>query len=216
MNIIDRLLELIYPSFCPGCGKKTDPQDIWCEKCFLEIWDPRMIGSSHTKYLNGCYALCDYKTIIRECMIQLKFNDRTSRKRVFPMLLERFPWWDRLDKLDEAIPVPLSPKRKKERGFNQVDVIFEKWMVGHGWIYDKENVLRLRSGRVQSLLTKEERIINIQNQFIVRKGMSFKGKRVLILDDIYTTGSTMNEVAKELKKAGAKEVVGLVIASGAI
>lgn len=115
-----------------------------------------------------------------------------------------------------VIPVPLSQKKQKERGYNQVDIIFQKWMTRQGWLYMPDGLIRFRNTHTQSLLLKEERYKNIKGAFHIRPGVDVKGKQVLCVDDIYTTGATLSAIAHELHRAGAKKVMGLTIASGAM
>ena len=215
MNLLNEFLELLYPTCCPACGEVTDPKTVWCEACLRPLWNPRLINSSFTDHLSGCYTLCNYEGAIRKCLIQLKYNGRVGQKRIFPPLLDKFPWWDRLDICDLVMPVPLSKKRKKERAYNQTDKIFQDWMISHGWHYAADGLVRFRNTHVQSLLSKQERYDNIKGAFHISPDMDVKGKTVLVVDDIYTTGATMEAVAHELKRAGAEKVMGLTMASGA-
>jgi ComF family protein len=209
------LLETIYPTLCPGCGALTDENHIWCSKCMKRMWNPRLINSSQSRYLKGCYTLCFYNEPIRKCIIQLKYNDRTERKRAFPSLLNKFPYWERLKEYDIVIPIPLSKKKMRLRGYNQVDLIFEKWMKRQGKTYLPDGLKRIRTAQTQSLLSREERQQNTKGVFWINHNYDITGKKILIVDDIYTTGATMNAAAEELIRAGAKEVFGLTIASGA-
>ena len=215
MKMISQLLEVLYPSCCPGCGKATLPDKLWCKDCLSLFWNPRLLNSSFTKHVSGCYTLCDYDEGIRRVLIGLKYGDKTEYKRAFPELLDAFPYWDRLSACHMAIPVPLSKKRKRERRYNQVDMIFQDWLEHHGWEYAREGLSRVRNTRVQSLLDKEQRRLNMKGAFHVHHGITVKGKDLLLLDDVYTTGITLEEAASELKRMGAHTVIGLTLASGA-
>ena len=85
-----------------------------------------------------------------------------------------------------------------------------------GKTYIPHGMVRMRNTETQSLLTKEERYKNMRGVFHVNKGTSVKGKKILLADDIYTTGATMESAAHELMRAGAEKVVGITIASGAL
>ena len=194
MKLAESILELFYPSTCPGCGNHTSLKNLWCEKCIRQFWNPRMLSSSLTKYLCGCYTLCNYTGGLRKCVIRLKYNGRVELKHAFP----------------------LSKARFRERGYNQVDMIFRKWVETSGKTYIPHGMVRMRNTETQSLLTKEERYKNMRGVFHVNKGTSVKGKKILLADDIYTTGATMESAAHELMRAGAEKVVGITIASGAL
>lgn len=216
MKLAESILELFYPSTCPGCGNHTSLKNLWCEKCIRQFWNPRMLSSSLTKYLCGCYTLCNYTGGLRKCVLRLKYNGRVELKHAFPPLLTAFPWWERLKEYEIVIPIPLSKARFRERGYNQVDMIFRKWVETSGKTYIPHGMVRMRNTETQSLLTKEERYKNMRGVFHVNKGTSVKGKKILLADDIYTTGATMKSAAHELMRAGAEKVVGITIASGAL
>ena len=215
MGLFEDLIDIIYPASCPGCGKVMDSGGLWCEDCLKTIWDPRLINSSNTGHLKGCYTLCRYEGSLRDCIIGLKYNNRKEKKRAFPPLLDRFPYWQRLGSFDMVIPVPLSRQKMEKRGYNQVDLMFEEWMERHHKDYVKNGLVRIRSAETQSLLSRTERFENIKGLFHIQKGLSVKGKTILIVDDVYTTGATMESCAHELMRAGAGKVMGLTIASGA-
>ena len=111
------------------------------------------------------------------------------------------------------IPVPLHPLREKERGFNQ------SYYIAKGLFYndiDSINhkiLLRIRSTETQTELNREERQHNVQDAFKVNSGELIKDKLVILVDDVVTTGATMNECAKVLLDAGAKKIIGYAIAT---
>lgn len=109
----------------------------------------------------------------------------------------------------------MSKKRKEERGYNQTDILFQKWMELQGRIYYPDGLVKLRNTYPQSMLSRIGRIKNLKHSFHVNKYINIKGKEILLLDDIYTTGATLKMAAKELKRVGAKRVIGMVIASNA-
>lgn len=80
MGLFEDLIDIIYPSTCPGCGKVMDSGGLWCEDCLKTIWDPRLINSSNTGHLKGCYTLCRYEGSLRDCIIGLKYNNRKEKK----------------------------------------------------------------------------------------------------------------------------------------
>ncbi len=215
MKWIDTLLDLIYPQRCPGCGSKTTKDHPWCERCIQSFWAPRQIGSAGDTHLQGCYTLCMYHGGIRHALIGLKYSGRSEIAPTFAPLLARFPWWYRLEDYDLAVPVPLYRERQKARGYNQTDLIFKDFLEKIGKSYDPEALVRIHHTRVQSTLDKEARKRNMAGVFHVNRGRELRGRSILLVDDIYTTGVTMHEAARELKRAGAKDVMGMTLASGA-
>ena len=110
-----------------------------------------------------------------------------------------------LVKTDVMLSVPLHPKKEKFRGFNQTHILCEKISEKTGLVFQKVGLERKRETIAQSELGHEERKRNLKDAFGTT--MDFTGKRVLLVDDIFTTGTTCNECAKELYRAGAKEVM---------
>ncbi len=117
-----------------------------------------------------------------------------------------------LKKYDIIIPVPMYKKRKQSRGYNQTELISKK-LAKDLKIESSNKVLRkVIDTKKQSTLTKKERIKNVENAFNVVNSKSIENKNVILLDDIFTTGSTLNECSRMLKLAGTKEIAILTIA----
>ena len=119
-----------------------------------------------------------------------------------------------LNNIDVAVAVPLHAEREKKRGYNQVELIFSDWLNRHNIHMDR---LLLRTKVTEHLfaLNPIERRKQMADAFSLADGAEtkVKGKRILILDDIFTTGATMNECAKVLQLSGAAEIYGLALAS---
>lgn len=206
------LIDLLYPPACPGCGADVPEKGAWCRTCFEETWHPRLLSGSRNGALDGCYALGEYRRGLRKALIRVKYGGADDEKP-FSFLIDQFPWWERIE-ADLVVPVPLSAQRERERGYNQTERLFRPYLERKGFPWE-DVLLRIRDTKVQSRLLREERKENVRRAFHIRPGADVKGKSLLLVDDIYTTGATMKEAAKELKRAGARTITGLVIASGA-
>ena len=134
----------------------------------------------------------------------------------FPRCWRPFPGGARLSSYDLAVPVPLSAARRSERGYNQCDEIFSDFLTRAGKEYIPDFLVRIRDTKVQSKLSREARRDNVRGAFHVNRGRSAAGRRVLLVDDVYTTGATLGEAARELRRAGALSVMGFTAASGAV
>ncbi|GAH54355.1 unnamed protein product, partial [marine sediment metagenome] len=110
------------------------------------------------------------------------------------------------------IPVPLHPKRKKKRGFNQAQIIAKELARIKGIELRDQMLLKIKNVPPQTSLRVEERAENVSGAFGVAKGDKIKGKVVLLVDDVYTTGSTIRECSSVLRNAGVKEVKALTVA----
>lgn len=117
-------------------------------------------------------------------------------------------WWE----VDAIIPIPLHPKREKQRGFNQAQVIAKELARLKGVELMEGRLVKIRNVPPQTFLEVGEREKNVSGAFSVKKGEEIKSKVLLLVDDVYTTGSTIRECSSVLRDAGAKEVRALTIA----
>lgn len=145
-----------------------------------------------------------YRGVTAEAIKLFKYNHKRAIIRGFSKIIRYY--LDKVDmvslKPDGVTCIPLHRKRLKERGFNQAEDIARvlgRYLDCQVW----NNLLsRVKNTRPQTELRKEERKKNIKDSFKLRKKIKGKGIRVLLVDDVYTTGSTLNEAARELKKSG--------------
>ena len=111
---------------------------------------------------------------------------------------------------DLVMPVPLSAERLSDRGYNQSEFIARGISQAIGVELDAKSLVRIRNTKQQSSISRSERIINVQGAFSVKRTLT--DKRIILVDDIYTTGHTMKNCAIALKSAGAMEIVGITAA----
>ena len=121
-----------------------------------------------------------------------------------------------LPECDVIIPVPLHATRLYERGFNQAEVLCEEISKKYERQYRNDLLFRIKDTPHQTGLNRDNRLLNLSNAFKITDIKKIKNKRILIIDDIFTTGSTLDEVAFTLLKAGAKSVSGLCLARGLV
>ncbi|MBR2180193.1 MAG: ComF family protein [Selenomonadaceae bacterium] len=217
--IIDMVLDFFYPPRCPICERYIENRsDILCSECEENILS---IDCSHDLRLQikETWRLTKYKGGTQRIIWDIKFNKKlgelpTIKKILDKALNSNIKLKEMLQKIDLATAVPLHVNRERERGFNQVELIFGEWL-------NQQNIpmerLLLRIKDTEHLYDKkrEERQREVDSAFELAEGaeVHIKGKRILILDDIFTTGTTMSECAKVLKTAGAVEVYGIALAS---
>jgi ComF family protein len=209
-------LDLIYPPRCPVCRAAVDRQGTFCRPCLAAVLAPREIAvaARRLKSLDSCRVLCEYTAGIKQLIRDLKF--RKAGRRAVPLgrLLEQ-----QLDScgfagIDVVVPVPLHAARLAERGYNQTELIFRRWSESRGWPW-LDVLERVRPTVPQWELDLAARRQNIKGAFRVTRPEVLPGKNILLVDDILTTGLTLNECAKVLKKSGAAKVAALTLASGA-
>ncbi len=159
------------------------------------------------------FFLLQYKDIIREKMIQYKFNEKSYLYKMFcEIFVKNKNACEFLKSYDIIIPVPMNKKKKKIRGYNQTELIAKEIAKYFDIQVDTKNLIKEKNTPMQSSLGKNERIKNVQNVYKVLYPEKIKGKNVLILDDIYTTGATVNECRRVLKQEETNKVGTFIIA----
>ena len=169
----------------------------------------------NSTYFDKHFYLFKYEGIVRKKIIDYKFNDCAYLYKTFEkILLNDKNVCEFIKSYDIILPVPIHKARKKERGYNQSALIVAKLIRDINFTY-KTNVefndkilLKIKNTDKQSSLNKKERIINIKDSYCLKEKTlwTITNKKVLLFDDIYTTGSTVNECAKTLKQAKLKKV----------
>lgn len=144
---------------------------------------------------------------MRHILHDIKYNGKQGKCRACRVLLDRFPWPERFDRIDRVVPVPLAPEKLQRRGFNQAEALFRDWAsVRWDWC---DALQRLRPTKVQWQLCRDERKENVHDAFAVKETVPVQGKHILLVDDIFTTGATLEACAQALTKKGATSVTGL-------
>jgi competence protein ComFC len=195
---IDNFLNLIFPPRCEVC--RSGSEKALCPDCFSEV--------KFMKPHLGIHSLSVYDGVLREAIHRMKFKNRKRLAEALGVMLVKYtsktPSLE-MKELDMIIPVPLHKKRHKERGFNQV-VLLANVMSKYYDIPVVEALERIRETKAQFDLHRGERFKNVYKAFAVTDPHHVKDKRILLMDDIYTTGATIIECSKALKGAGAKRV----------
>lgn len=119
MSLLTVIADFFYPPTCPSCGVLMKRDGDWCPSCLAAVWHPRRINrSQQLKALDACYCLADYDGVMRRLIHAIKYKGREGKCRACRVLLDRFPWPERLKDIDMVVPVPLAPEKMKSRGFN--------------------------------------------------------------------------------------------------
>ena len=219
MNFLDDLLFFIYPKSCGICKKIEN--NFLCEKCerklkTSELFVNRIIDyeKDRTKYFDEHAFVFKYDSIIRDKIIQYKFNNKAYlSKMFFEFFVKNKKICGFLKKYDIIIPVPMTYKKIKERGYNQTQLIARLITENIESLTLKEDILiKYKENNTQSKLTKQQRVENVKDVYKLRNNKIIKGKNVLIFDDVYTTGATCNECAKTLIKANTNKIGVMTIA----
>ncbi len=151
---------------------------------------------------------------VTQAVYQFKFHNKRYYAEIFAReMADRYGSWIRERGIEEIIPVPLHPARMRARGFNQADLLAKRLSEELRIPVGKNVVYRIRKTKPQKQLDDRERVKNLKQAFAVSRHWKAP-KSVLIVDDIYTTGSTIHRISKVLKKAGAEKVYFLTISIG--
>lgn len=155
-----------------------------------------------------------YSDSLKSSLKRFKFSNKPQYYRAFGKLLAlKVQNTIQLEKIDLIIPVPLHKNRKKHRGYNQAELI-ARYSAKQLKIPFAGNVLlKTSESKNQSVLSRSERFRNLDGLFSVNKAEVILNKNILLIDDIITTGSTINQCSKALKQAGANSIIAGVIAT---
>lgn len=213
----NNLLYLIYPKVCVLCGKKINENKTYaCEKCFNIIkykMNEVILKKIPGVYFDSLISLFLYKGVIRKKILEFKFRNKPYLGILFGEIMAKVFLQNSI-MVDAIIPVPMHYIRFLNRGYNQ-SVILAKEVSKVSGVKLYKNVLRkTKKSEVQSTLNLEQRRKNILNTYSVKNKSRVFSKNVLLIDDIYTTGSTVNECSKVLKENGVNKVFVLTIAHG--
>lgn len=213
-EIIKYVINLIYPNVCGICDKLCD--DDICKKCEIKLNDISKIKIDRytNKYFKKHLYIFKYEGIIKERLIKYKFNERNYIYKAFvKFMLKNKKICDFLKNYDIIIPVPIHTKRRMERGYNQSALIAKAISKKIPPIDYLEDVLIKKiNNKPQSTKNKSERKNNVIGAYYMKNKEKINNKKILLLDDIYTTGNTVNECCKILQSANPKCIDVITIA----
>ena len=222
-------MNLLFPKKCINCRRWGN---YVCDKCQVGLWEEEQIcpvcrrasryGLQH-KYCHRPYSLAGltclwaYEGIAKKIIQKAKYRfyyDFLGELLVdSPSIIDRpeFSYfWKFLETKPVVVPVPLHPNREKWRGFNQAKIIAD--LAARSWKLDTRNLLiRTRDTGQQVGRTRQDRLSRVEGAFFLKSRIQYPGS-VLLVDDVWTTGATLSECCRVLKKAGVKQVWGLVLA----
>jgi len=209
---LQALLGLVYPSACRLCGEELPTEDtLVCNNCWREVARYNWIISEkvvvvHNVPIYGTFSLSAHKDKAQELVHLIKYNDlsilvgrwiKRAKDRLEPMR----GWL-----LDVVVPIPLHHTRRRERGYDQALIISSHLAKVLGVPIGSALLKRIRSTKPMIEVSAEERLDNVKDAFLCRSGDGLMGKRILLVDDVYTTGATTSQSAKALYAGGAERV----------
>jgi len=232
--MLEILKNLLFPKICFGCSRlgsylcpscinklRVIEKDIcpYCRKgSYFGLTHP---ACRRWRGLDGLKSFFYYDDLVKKIVKNIKYQLVTEaigdlRQAISREKIEELFFYKQLAKDFIFIPVPLHPTRERKRGFNQAEELLKNFAKILNFPINNKLVVRTRATKPQVELKKpKERYINILGAFSLAKSINvnqIKGKKFIIFDDVWTTGWTIKEIAKVLKKAGAAKVFALTIA----
>ena len=232
----EAIVDLVYPpaTYCILCDSYIDGKRRYniCDSC---IWKIQWIDGEtcdvcgrpmseegtyicadcvdHERYFDQGFTCAAYGLYERKLISDFKKSGKLFLARNLAQILHDRIVIEELD-IDGIIPVPIHKVRLKERGFNQTELIGKFLSQKSGWPMWADVLIRVKQTGAMKKMDKWERRKNMENVFQVKNPEKVIGKRLLVVDDIFTTGATLEECAKALKSVGAEKVYILTFAAG--
>ncbi len=214
MSAKEKLLDLFFPPKCPYCQKILDqPRAALCPACQPRLpWLEGPAAERKVEFTDGCFSPLAYRDGVPEAVQRYKFSRVRALGKPFAALMAQCLADHLPQEADLICWAPLAGKRLRERGFDQARLLAEE--VGRLRAIPAEAVLqKTRNTRPQSELEEAgERQANARGAYSLLPGADVAGKRVVLVDDVVTSGSTLSECAALLREAGAKQVFCLTLA----
>lgn len=237
MNLVRHILDFILPTSCSYCNASIGDSGVpyfcsscWadfsaiqgpvCPRCGRPFESPEALSHSPGHECLACrerpplfdqaLSVGYFEGPLREAVHQFKYRPcRSLGRPLGQWMAENIRL---LSDIDIVMPVPLHTKRLKQRGFNQAFLLAHRMCETYQIPLSCDNLLRVKPTRPQVELSGEERIKNVAGAFALHNPGSATDKKVVLVDDVFTTGATMNECAAVLKSAGAAQVIALTLA----
>lgn len=225
-KISEKINSLLFPAFCFGCRQEGT---YLCPDC-QALLDISSVHNPYTgEYLDCLYFSVDYKNyLIKKIIKSFKYQPfiKDLSKTLADLIISHFqlidnkpdfflnPENDISNKNYILVPVPLDKQKLKKRGFNQAELLAKDMGSYLNFPIKKGCLIKIKKTFPQVGLDNRSRKDNLKSAFAIKEKEAVKNKNILLIDDVFTSGATLNECAKVLKRAGAKQVIGITVARG--
>lgn len=228
------LLKILYPDCCPFCGSTRVSYDGICPACrnmIVETGEPlckrcgKPVTEDGQEYCHDCRKRKDaafeagrslwlHRRPVSDAVYRLKYQGCRCYARIFAWeMWRRFEWQISRWEIDVLVPVPIHKKRRMQRGYNQAELLARALSEFSGIPAEMGMVVRTKNTSAQKMISGRKRSENLQGAFLA-SGAGGKYENALVIDDIYTTGSTIEAVAEQLLLCGVKKVYFMTISIG--
>ena len=211
-KFLEEFLSLIYSHYCHFCHKAKEDK-VLCSRCYRKI---HFMPPAVMREIKNCpvYSTAIYDGIIKTLILDLKYHNKKYLAKTQAELM--FNYWKQLNINGDflLVPVPIHKERKKERKYNHMDLVADEFSLLSGFNEEKNLIVRVKDTQKQFKLKRQDRIQNIKNAFEINpKNEIPKETKILVLDDITSTGITLEEIIRILKEAGFKDITALTLAT---
>ncbi len=209
-RLYELIVFLIYPPYCAHCKKFLEKRSVFCKECALQIQPVATIPLKVTKKWSiPVLALSAYKKPVQQLILAKGRSNRTAAFQLAQLIWDRTPV--RNLSVDYFVPIPLHWRRYAKRGYNQAEVI-AKYLAQKKGAHFYNALHRVKDTKFQSSCSGKERTENVKDAFGLRAAdkNQFKGKHLVIVDDLMTTGSTLQASVRELCKVSPASITAVV------
>ena len=233
-------LNILFPQFCLKCNREGFLVCFDClsiidlnpfQYCPFCSAPNRVIQNgkcqSHQNFkLNGLFSACDYKNpLVKKMLFLFKYEPyiKNLGLPLASLIISHFALAEKQEIFNPSasseqapsaifMPVPLFKRKEKKRGYNQSAIIAKILSIYYQLPFQKNNLIKIKNTKSQTEFSRQEREQNIANAFAIKNPDLISGKTIFLVDDVFTTGSTLEECAETLKANGARKVFGIVVA----
>ena len=213
MKLIDWLLELLYPTRCAFCHKLIRHEgETVCRECLRTLpYTPKAAQTQKLRHVSVCASPLYYEGDVRASLLRYKFSSLTAYAEIYADFMVKCIDENQIT-CDSITWVPLSRRRLRKRGYDQAQLLAEAIAARKGLPYER-TLIKRRNNPPQSRTGRAEaRRANVAGVYAADPSAALHGRRLLLVDDIVTTGSTLSEAAGVLRQAGAAAVCAVTVA----
>jgi len=226
MKFFSDLFNLVFPQICLSCHSRLQPEEIYlCRECeksleYLEgeicpkCGEPLSDESSHRCdfSFDAARSVFKFNPILKNLIHHFKYNEMTKVGKLLGNFAAEFLRKENFTEAEIVTPVPLHTVKKRIRGYNQSEFLTRQIAENMKWQHLPHLIQRKRFTETQTKLSRHQRKKNVAGAFVVNPKFEVKNRLILLVDDVFTTGSTVDSISKVLKEAGAKKIFVLTIA----
>ncbi len=235
-SLLNAFINIIYPASCLFCSKPLAAEEsenllcqdcyqkikhntgIFCKKCGLSLrldYNQNCPACKNRKFhFDRAWSACIYKEPLVKLIHLFKYNLKLKLKKLFTLIITEFIKDTHLpmQNYDLLLPVPMHPARLRQRDINHSQILTKELKSYFNIPISCGKLIRKHTSRPQTELKFRERLDNVKGAFALKDKDEFKAKNILLVDDVFTTGSTVSEIARVLKEDGASGVDVLTLA----